>query len=491
MNPIKKLASEAGLYGLPSILGRLLNYLLVPLHTSVFFPEQYGYITELYAYVAFLNITYTFGLETAYFRFTTKTGSKDYYSYSTTLIFILSLLFSSVIFFNADYLYNYYELDSNTFIIEILAGILFIDAIVAIPLASLRLQEKAKKFAITRISSIVLTVLLNYIFLWLLPLLSRKGLISYPEDSFYNISYVFWANLIANSAMILILYKEFFNLRFKWQSNKIKELLKYAFPIFVMGMAGMLVENFDKLIFEYLLPENFYSRYTSKEALGIYGATVKLSVFMALAVQAFRYAGEPFFFSNAADKKAPKLFAKVLYYFVWLSLIIWVGVSLNADLIGDVFLSNSVYQEALYLVPILLFGKLLFGIYLNVSIWFKLTDRTVYGIYISVLGALAVVVADVTLIPTMGYLGAAIASVIGYGAMLIYGYISGQKYFYIPYPVKKISLNILFSGVIILLFFLFKPELLWLNYTLGIGITLLFILYVYIKERNRIFSDQE
>lgn len=491
MNPLKKLASEAGIYGLPSILGRLITYLLVPLHTTVFYPDQFGNITLLYAYMAFLNITYTFGLETAFFRFSTKTKSADYYHYSFTTIFILSSLFSIVIFSNIDLIYTYFDIDPDSRIVEMLAAILWIDAIVAIPLAQLRLESKATKFAIVRITSILLSVGLNYTFLKILPWLSQNDWLVWPAQIPMDISYVFIANLLANATMILLLYKEFFKIRLKWDTSKIKSLLLYSTPIFLMGMAGMLVENFDKLVFEALLPTGFYAKYSAADAFGIYSATVKLSIFMALAVQAFRYAGEPFFFGKAEDKNAPELFAKVLYYFVWLSLIIWVGVSLNADLIGRIFLRSEAYREALYLVPILLFGKLLFGMYINISIWFKLTDKTVYGIYISLVGAIIVIIADVVLIPYLGYLGASIASVLGYGAMLIYGYLTGQKYYYIPYPVKKIFVNIAITASIITAFYFLKSDVMLVNYIAGFLLTFFFILIVYLRERNRIFSDKE
>jgi len=490
MNPLKKLASEAGLYGLPSILGRLLNYLLVTLHTAVFIPEQFGSIGKLYAYAAFLNIIYTYGMETAYFRFTTKEKSENYYEQAFTAILLSSIIFSGSIFIFADPIIKFLELSVPTFIVRYLAGIFFIDAIVAIPLAKLRLAHKAKKFAFTRMSSVVLIILLNLCFLMLFPYLAKVGIMEWDTQKPYDIGYVFLANLLANLSMIAILYKEIFlvKLRFNWA--RIKKMLVYSFPILLMGIAGISVDQLDKVIFEYLLPENFYEGKSAEAALGIYVATFKLSVFMMLAIQAFRYAGEPFFFSQAEDKEAPELFAKVLYYFVSLSLVIWVGVSLNADLIGRVFLSGDEYREALFLVPILLFGKLFFGIYINLSIWFKITDKTYYGVYISVLGGVVALIGNLLLIPVLGYTGAALTSVLAYFSMMIYCYFAGQKHFKIPYPVGKIALNIIVAGVVIVAFFYFKPSSVWLNYGLGIGITLLYAGLMFLYERKRIFSKK-
>lgn len=267
-------------------------------------------------------------------------------------------------------------------------------------------------------------------------------------------------------------------------------MLVYALPILIMGLAGISVEQLDKIIFTHLLPPNFYEDTSAQAALGVYTAAVKLSVFMALAIQAFRYAGEPFFFSQAEDKEAPELFAKVLYYFVALSLLIWVGVSLNADLIGRIFLSGDEYREALFLVPILLFGKLFFGIYINLSIWFKVTDKTYYGVYISVVGGLVALIGNIILIPILGYTGAALTSVLAYFSMMIYCYISGQKHFKIPYPVGKITLNIVIAAALIIAFFYFKPSSLWLNYGLGILITLLYAGSMFLYERKSIFSKR-
>ncbi|GAA5039702.1 polysaccharide biosynthesis protein [Marivirga lumbricoides] len=490
MNPLKKLASEAGLYGLPSILGRLLNYLLVPLHTAVFFADQFGEINKIYAYVAFLNITYTFGMETAYFRFTARDKSASYYNITFTAVLLISSVFSIFIFFFASEIVELSAIDVKPYIVQYLAAILFIDAIVAIPLAKLRLASKAKKFAMTRMSSIVLNILLNCIFFWLLPLLARHGIVDWATGKPMNISFVFLANLIANFSMVLILYKELLQAKLMWNWEKLKPILLYASPIFLMGIAGIAVEQLDKIIFEGLLPQGFYSDKTAKEALGIYSAAFKLSVFMALAIQAFRYAGEPFFFSRAEDKDAPELFAKILYYFVSLSLIIWVGVSLNAELIGEIFLSSPEFRQALFLVPILLLGKLFFGMYVNMSIWFKITDKTYYGIYISLVGAAVTIVGNILLVPVLGYTGSALAALMSYVVMLLYCYFSGKKYYNIPYPMLKIIRNILLTGALIVAYYWFKPENDWLKYITGAFLSLIYIGIVVFYERRRIFSDK-
>ncbi len=490
MNPLKKLAGEAGLYGLPSILGRLLNYLLVPLHTGIFFPDQYGQISVIYAYMAFLNIVYTYGMETAYFRFTARDRSESHYNITFTAVLFTSLFFSTLIFVFASSIVNFLQYSIEPYIIQYLAAILFIDAIVALPLAKLRLASKAKKFAFTRMTSIALNILFNCLFLWAFPLLAEEGYISWTTEEPFSISFVFLANLLANFSMIIILYKELWQSKLLWSWLKLKPILVYAFPIFLMGMAGIAVEQLDKILFEHLLPANFYADKNAEEALGIYSATFKLSVFMALAIQAFRYAGEPFFFSRADDKEAPELFAKVLYYFVALSLVIWVGVSLNAELIGKIFLSSPAFREALYLVPILLLGKLFFGMYVNMSIWFKLTDRTYFGIYISLAGAFVTVVGNILLVPVLGYLGAALTGVLAYFVMLVYCYYSGNKYYPIPYPMLKIMRNIILTGVFIGLYYFLRPDNVVWDYVFGAFLSLIYIGLLFLYERKRIFSDK-
>lgn len=489
MNPLKKLATQTGLYGLPSILGRLLNYLLVPIYTEVFLPAEYGVVSYLYSAMAFLNILYTYGMETAYFRFTAKHKSEIYYHQSATAILISSTVFSGIIFFFSQQIAGLANIPDKPELVYYMAAILFIDAIVAIPLARLRNENKAKKFAFTRMSSIVLNILFTTSFLLFFPFLSKKGFLDWPLKEELEVQYVFLANLLSNAVMVIILYKEIFSIKLKLNWVQFKPALTYALPVLVMGLAGMANEQFCILIFQYVLPENFYEGVSGTGATGILNATIKLSIFMMLAVQAFRYAGEPFFFSQAEDKNAPALFAKVFYYFIALCLVIWVGVSLNADLIGSIFLSNKEYRSVLYLVPVFLLGKLFFGAYINLSIWFKLTDKTYYGVYYSLMGAAITIAGNFILIPYIGYSGVAITSVLAYLIMVLACYFVGQKHFYIPYPVKRIGIMLVSAALVIALFFYFKPVSTFLNYFLGIVITLLFTGALILLERKRIFQE--
>ena len=493
MNPLKRLAGETAIYGISSIVGRVLNYLLVPLYTTVFQAGDYGVVTKLYAYTAFLNILYTYGMETAFFRFASKGDLKSIYQQCGALILFTSLIFSGTLLLSAQAVADFLEIPHQKHLVQFLAGILFIDAVAAIPFARLRLENKALTFALAKLSAIILTILLNLVFLLLPYLVVQKGhfpglnqAIVHFLDPAYGVGYVFLANLLGNMAIVIILRKYFLQLRLSLNWQKAKPLLLYGLPLFLMGLAGIANEQADKLMIPALLPDGFYPGKTSMDALGIYGASFKLSIFMLLAIQAFRYAGEPFFFSNAANKKAPELFAKVMYYFVVVCVFILLAVSLNVDLLGEIFLRQSSFREALYLVPILLFGKLLFGIYINLSVWFKLVDKTLAGTYISLVGALITVLINWVLIPIIGYTGSAVASVMCYGTMSFICWLWGKRYLPIPYNWTSILFHLFLGGVLIFGIEYFRPENDYINIIINMLIPLLYIMLVIVLEKDKL-----
>ena len=493
MNPLKKLAGQTALYGVSTILGRVLSYALVPLHTYVFEDTaQYGAVTELYAYVAFLNIVYTYGMETAFFRFVSrrkddKEGMKQVYDSAVSSILISSTLLSGMIIIFSDGIADLIGYPESDHIVVWLGLIMFTDAIMQVPFARLRHEERPLKFAITKISSIVLTVALNLFFLMALPALHDDvpllNAIYVPD---MGVGYVFLANLIGNAIIPLMLWRSLADLKFRIHGPTLKQMFLYAYPILIMGLGGMVNENIDKLLLNDLLPADFYPDKTPDEALGAYGACFKISVLMTLAIQAFRYAGEPFFFSRADDKEAPELFAKVMHYFTILSVLILLGVSLNVGLIGDIFLQNPGYKDALYVVPFLLVAKLLFGIYTNLTVWFKLTDRTKFGTYFSLLGAGITIAGNVLLIPVLGYLGCAVASIACFTAMCVVCYLYGQKYYPIPYDFRPSLLYTL--AALVLIYFSFQVEIdsLFLDNIINISVVLLFAAIVFLIERKKL-----
>jgi O-antigen/teichoic acid export membrane protein len=459
MSVLKKLAGETAMYGVSSILGRLLNYALVPLHTAVFArPSEMSIIVELYAYVAFFNVLYTYGMETAFFRFASKTTDRKYYNIALSSLIISSTLLSgSFVLFSSEIAaaLGYPE---QGYIISWLAIILAIDAIVAIPFAQLRLEKKATIFVKARMINIAINVALNFFFLWFCRniyeenwLVSLKPFISRVYDPTLGVGYIVLANLIANAAFFLLLYPSFAKFTFTIRKEDIKSMLIYGYPILIMGLAGITNQMFDRTMLEKLLPEGFYKDLTSKDALGIYGNCYKLSIFMSLAIQAFRYAAEPFFFSQSEDKNSPHLFANVMKWFIIVCTIIWLGVSVNLDILGQLFLRSPLYRTGLAVVPVLLLANLFLGVYYNLSIWFKLTDRTHYGTWITLIGAFISIVGNILLIPVIGYMGCAYTFLLSCFVMTAACYVLGNKYYPIPYDLKSAAIYILSAGIFIYL----------------------------------------
>jgi len=461
MSVLKKLVGQTALYGLSSMIGRAINFLLVPVYTSLLLPSEYGVVTELYAYAAFFNILYLYGMETTYFRFANKEGNVEthIFNHVNTQVLFSSTFLSVFLLLLLTPLNNYlgYQLHPKYIVYVVL--ILFTDAALSIAFARLRLKNKAFLFASVKLMNIFLTVLLNIFLLWGLPVLLKSDYLSIESKEyilkFYDpndlVSYIFISNLIANVLQFPFLIGAFKGFKIVWDSILYKPMLVYAMPLMVMGLAGMVNEMLSRLLLKEVLPDDFYPGSTKLHALGVFGACYKLSMFMTLAVQAFRYAAEPFFFSRASDKNSPQLFADVMKWFVLVCLVIFLVVSMNMDIIKH-FLQNKAYWEGLTIVPILLMANLFLGIYYNLAIWFKLTDKTYWGIYISLFGAAVTIVGNIILIPVMGYVGAAWATCLCYVLMAVISFLIGQKFYPIPYQAIKMAFWII-SAVIVLKIF--------------------------------------
>lgn len=440
MSILKKLASQTAVYGLSSVLGRMLNYLLVPLYTSVFLPSEYGVVTELYAYVAFLNILYVTGLETAYFRFS-KENSDDYFNLAFTSILITSLFFSGILWLFSGAIAELLQYPNKALLIQWLAAILAIDAVVAIPFARLRKVGKAKSFALFKLSNIGLNIFLNLFFILWCPMILKSNPDSFIKaiyDPQLGIGYVFLSNLIANGTYLIFFIPDWIKLKLNFNHAEWKRMMKYAWPVLIIGFAGVTNEMLSRAILKYRLPSEFYEGFTSLEILGIFGACYKLSVFMTLAVQAFRYAFEPFFFSQAHEQNSPKVFSQVMTWFVLFTAFSWLVLSIFMPYYAPLFLRQDSYLMALDAVPWLLGGGLFLGVFYNLSLWYKLTDKTLYGAYISIIGAGVTFLLNWFLIPEIGYLGSAVATFFTYFIMVLISYFWGRKHYPIPYNVVKI-----------------------------------------------------
>jgi O-antigen/teichoic acid export membrane protein len=347
---------------------------------------------------------------------------------------------------------------------------MLVDATVAIPFAQLRLEKKPVLFAAAKISNVLVLGGLNYYFL------------KVNFEPTIGIGYVFMANLIANSFFILFFIKTLLAWRPTWDKSISPQMFNYAYPVMITGVAGMINEMFSRTMLDWWLPENFYAGVTRKEAGGIFGACYKLSVFMSLAIQAFRYAAEPFFFSNAHDKNSPALFAKINHYFVITCCIVLLGIGINLDIfkyfIGDIF------WYGLSIVPVLLLAYLFLGIYYNMSVWFKLTDKTYWGTIITVVGAGVTIAGNFILIPIIGFMGSALAALLCYSLMTVLCYAVGQRNYPIPYWITRDAGYILFSYSVVLLVNQIEISNQWLATTFHATVILFFLLFIYLAERK-------
>ncbi|MCF8460831.1 MAG: oligosaccharide flippase family protein [Flavobacteriales bacterium] len=439
---LKKLAGQTAIYGLSSIVARFLNYLLVPLHTVVFVPQQYGVITEMYAYVAFLIILLTYGMETAFFRFSTKDEHEPKTVFSTILsslasstgVFILmAILFAQPI---ADWLL--YP-DNKEYVVWF-AIIVGLDAVSSIPLARLRSENKAKTFAGINIANVLVNIGLNVFFLrYCLPLVAEGGG-NWLTDTFYDtgtgVGYVFIANLIASIVKFLLLGPTMLRGFTKPQWSLLKPMLIYSLPLLVAGLAGMMNEMFDRVMLKRILYP-ILGQDGAMYQLGVYGACYKLSIVISLMIQAFRYAAEPFFFSQEKEAGSKQLYAKIMTYFVWILAGTFLFVMLYIDLF-KYFIPNEDYWVGLKVVPILLMANIFLGIYYNQSVWYKLTEKTAHGAGLAIFGAIITIVINLLFIPTYGYMASAWATFACYGSMMVVSYLLGRKYYPVPYELGKL-----------------------------------------------------
>ncbi|MBX2941845.1 MAG: polysaccharide biosynthesis C-terminal domain-containing protein [Cyclobacteriaceae bacterium] len=494
MSKISILAGETALYGLGSIVPRFLNFLLFPLHTRVFNPEDYGVVSYLYVFVAFLNIVYTFGMETAYFRYATKEGGdpKKIFNIAQTTVVVLSLAMSGIFILFANPIASGLSIPGKEHYIVWLAIIMFIDGVVALPFAKLRLEKKPLKFAFARIVNVLILIGLNLYFFIIADWLVQGG-ISFDikrltdaatTESKYGIEYVFLANLVANAFYILFFIKILAAWRPKIDKAIFASMFKYAYPVMLTGLAGMTNEMFSRWTLEWWLPDNFYAGKSSMYAIGVFSAAYKYAMIMNLAIQAFRFAAEPFFFSNAKDKNSPELFARVNHFFVIVTSFILLSVTINIDVL-KFLVGGEAYYEGLVTVPILLAGYLFLGVYYNFSIWFKLTDKTYYGTIITVGGAILTIVLNFALIPVWGYVGSSWASLACYFSMAVACYLIGQKYYPIPYNITRGLAYILLAFFLVVLSKQITTSSQSMTTVFHIVLMLVFAIVAYLVERKK------
>lgn len=486
MNPIKKLARETAIYGMSSIVGRFLNWWLVPYYSFIFAPETFGIVTNLYSYVAFLLVLLTFGMETGFFRFASKSDEPEKV-YSTSLLFVLLnstlfLIFIVLFKYNISSALSYH---GHPEYIIWMAMVLCIDTISAVPFARLRLKNRPIKFAFLKIVNIASNIGFNLFFLSICPYLYENKdftilrLIYSPE---IGVGYVFISNLISSFITLLLLIPELILVRLKFDRVLLFKMIAYSFPILVIGLAGMINQNIDKILIPFLIPEEQNPMFQ----LGIYGANYKLAVLMNMFIQAFRYAFEPFFFTRGDNEDSKKIYANVMKYFVIFGLFIFISTILYIDVIKLII--DPDYHSGLKVVPIVMAANLFLGISFVNSLWYKLTDRTRFGAYIAITGSFITLILNFSLIPVIGYMGSAIAVFVCFLFTMILTYFLGQKYFPIPYDLRRLAfyLGIALTIYIISVFIRdIEPSI---KYTLNTLMLILFVYVVAIKEKRGMLS---
>ncbi|NGM60689.1 oligosaccharide flippase family protein [Sphingobacterium sp. SGG-5] len=491
MSSVKKFVSDTVIYGFTTIVSRMLSFLMTPIYLKKFKDAAvYGVYSNFYAWVSMLNALLAFGMETTFFRYLQKVEEKDQRkvynnSFMVTLMTSILLLFS--VFLCIGPLSRWFAdgdpVDDYTQYIKYFALILVTDALAVVPFAKLRAQGRPIRYSYLKFVNILITVFANLFLIVFLPSWVHQSTFwaGFAEGWFIEgwLGYVFLSNLLASSVTLLLLLPEILTLQLRIDKVLMKDMLRYSFPILVANISFIINENLDKMFFPKLLPGD-----TGKMELGIYGAVAKIAVFLSLFVTAFRLGSEPFFFSHAKNKDAPRTYAQIMEYFVIFMVLIMVAVTVNLDWLKYYIEGNEaqpdVYWSGLKIVPILLFNYVLLGVYMNLSVWYKLTDQTQYALYISGLGALITIVLNVLLIPRYSYVGAVVSTTVVYLVMVGLSLFWGQKYYPIPYRFVKIGaylvVGLLLSWVS---YFVFDS-----NFWIGNGMLMALCLVVIFLERD-------
>jgi len=459
----------------------MLSFLLVGLYTNILPTAEYGELSIVFSWTVVFNVILSYGMETAFFRFySAETDKENVIATSTISIFWSSILFlfGALIFRNTLASWAHVDVQYITFTIWILV----LDALVIIPFSKLRANKRPMMYAIIKIGNVVVNLALNLYFLLVLPKIYADSPDSFLGNMYidnFEIGYIFVSNLLASLLTFVVLSPNYVSLKRNFDVALWKKMMRYGLPILIAGIAFAVNEHFDKILLENLLPANI-----AKSEVGVYSACYKLGLFMVLFATAFRLGIEPFFFSHASNENAPQTYAMITKYFVIFGSLILLGVIVFADILKLLLLKDESYWEAMKVVPLIILANFFLGIYNNLSVWYKLTDKTIIGAYISIVGALLTLLLNYILIPTFSYYGSAIATISAYGSMMLISYILGKKHYPIPYDMEKIGaylgISILFS---VISFYGFRE-----NYFVGIPLLLVFLYFIYHNEKTTILN---
>lgn len=446
MANLKSLLKDTAIYGISSIAGRFINYLLVPIQTAAWAASggQYGVVTNVYAYTALLMVILTYGMETAFFRFANKAEENPQTVYTTTLLSVgtTSLAFILLVLGFIGPISSLMGYADHPDWVAVMFVCVAIDAFKCVPFAYLRYKKRPIKFATIQLANILLNVVFNITYLFVLPSLRINPLGLYDDHFTLDVGMVFYINLACTALVTLMFWQELLGVRYRFDIKVLKRMLRYAWPLLVLGIAGILNQTFDKIFFPFL-----YHGSDAKAELSIYGATVKIAMIMAMITQAFRYAYEPFVFGKAKDEDNRDTYAKAMKYFIIFTLLAFLVVVAYMDILRYI-IRNHDYWTGLRVVPIVMAAEIMMGIYFNLSFWYKLIDKTIWGAWFSGAGCLVLIAVNVIFVPRYSYMACAWGGFAGYATAMLLSYFVGQKYYPINYPIKDILSYVALAAVL-------------------------------------------
>ncbi|WP_417358462.1 lipopolysaccharide biosynthesis protein [Flavobacterium sp.] len=476
MSLFKNLFKQTAIYGLATVVPRMLSFLLVGLYTKYLPDNEYGDVNVIFSWIVLFNVILAYGMETSFFRFYSTDNSKEVESTSTISLFWSSIGFLFLALLGRTYLANWSGIEEQYITYTI--WILVLDALVIIPFSKLRAQGRPLYYTAIKVGNVFVNLGLNVVFIaWLPAWATAKpssfwGMI-YIEN--FQIGYIFVSNLIASFLTLLVLAPHYFKINWSFDKLLWKKMMRYSLPVLVAGIAFAINESFDRILLQNLLPSDI-----ADAKVGQYSACYKIALFMTLYATAFRLGIEPFFFSYAKNESAPKTYAMITKYFIIFGSLILVGVIVFADIIKVLLIKSPEYWEAMKVVPLIILANFFLGIYHNLSVWYKLTDKTKMGAYISIVGALVTLGLNFLLIQKYDYMGSAIATISAYGTMMIISYFLGNKYYPIPYDLKKIGGYLGLSISLSLVYFYYFRE----NYYVGAAVIIVYSLFIYQNEKE-------
>lgn len=477
MSLYKNLFKQTAIYGLATVIPRMMSFFLVPLYTELLPKEAYGKVTVIFAYMIFFNVILAYGMETAFFRFYNKENDKK----NVIETAMISLFWTSIVFLMLGLIFrNVFAAYSgiNVQYVTYTIWILVLDALVVIPFSKLRANQRPIFYTIIKIGNVSVNLILNIFFLIFLPKLATSNpgnFVSLLYFENFQIGYIFISLITASLVTFIALSPDYLKVKWHFDTDLWKRMMKYGLPILVSGIAFAINEQFDKILLGKLLPANI-----ADSEVGVYSACYKLGLFMVLFRTAYTLGIEPFFFSHSANENAKQTYATVTKYFVIFGSFIMLGVIVFADLLKMIMIRDPSYWEAMKVVPLIILANFFLGIYTNLSVWYKLIDKTHIGAWISIVGAAVTLILNFLLIPKYSYYGSAIATIAAYGSMMTISYVMGNRKYPIPYDRKRIGgylgLSILFSGVS---FYYFRE-----NYFIGTALLVAFLYFIYYNEKE-------